>query len=145
MATRRSSEWGARTQLQVVGSYLVRALTLEAPYGKAEDLALFVERLDPTGIAEIALARWTRAKAVAALGRVDDCAALAREDVALVDRTDFLSDRADARMDLAEVLRRSSRPADAARILEEARRQHEQKGNVVSADRASALLAGPDC
>jgi tetratricopeptide (TPR) repeat protein len=60
---------GARTQVQVVGSYLARALVMEGRYAEAEHLALTIEQLDPSGIAEIALARCARAKAVAALGR----------------------------------------------------------------------------
>jgi len=61
--------------------------------------------------------------------------------VALIDGTDFLLDRADARMDLAEVLRLAGRSDEAAQPMEEALRLYEEKGNLVSAERACALLA----
>jgi tetratricopeptide (TPR) repeat protein len=131
---------GAKTQLQVVGSYLAHALTLQGRYEEAERLALSVEALDPTGIAEIASARSARGKAVAALGRPEEGERLAAEAVALVDETDFLIDRAEARMGLADILRSAGRPDEAAQLLEEALRLHEQKGNVVSRERAAALL-----
>jgi len=57
--------------------------------------------------------------------------------VALIDQTDFLIDRAEARMDLAEVLSLAGRQDEAARVLVEARQLHEQKGNVVSAERVA--------
>ena len=132
---------GARTQLQVAASYLARAVALQQRWEEAERLAAAVEPLDPTGIAEIASARCTRGKAAANLGRADEGERFAREGVAMVDRTDFLLDRADARMDLAEVLRLAGRTDEAARLLGEARRLHDEKGNAVSARRAEALLA----
>jgi thioredoxin-like negative regulator of GroEL len=66
---------------------------------------------------------------------------LARQAVALIDQTEFPVDRADMRMDLAEVLRLAGRPDEAAQALMEALRLHEQKGNLVSAERTRALLA----
>ena len=131
---------GAWTQVQVVGSYLAHALTLQERYEEAERLALTIEGLDPMSVAEIASARSARGKAVAALGRRDEGERLAAEAVALVDETDFIIDRADARMDLAEILRSAGRSEEAAGLLEEALRLHEQKGNVVSRERAAALL-----
>ncbi len=131
---------GAKTQLQVVGSYLVHALTLQGRHEEAEPLALRVEELDPTGVAEIASARSARGRAAAALGRGAEGERLAAEAVALVDETDFLIDRADARMVLADILRSAGRSEEAAQLLEEALRLHERKGNLVSSQRAAALL-----
>jgi class 3 adenylate cyclase/tetratricopeptide (TPR) repeat protein len=132
---------GAKAQLQVIGSYLSQTLTMQEHYEEAERLAASIEQLDPTGVAEIASARCARAKAVAHLGRPEEGERLAREGVALVDRTDFLVDRGEARIDLAEVLRVAGRGGDGAPLLAEAERLHEQKGNLVSAKRARALLA----
>jgi tetratricopeptide (TPR) repeat protein len=66
---------------------------------------------------------------------------LAREAVALAEESDFLVLRADTLVDLAEVLRQAERPADAAAAVQEALRLYEHKGNLVSAERARALLA----
>jgi tetratricopeptide (TPR) repeat protein len=132
---------GAKTQLQVVGAHLARALSLQGRYADAERLAATVEELDPTGIAEIAAARCARAKAVARLGRPDEGARLARDAVEQIDRTDFLIDRADARVDLAEVLRIGGGSGESVALLHEARELNEQKGNIVSAEKVGALLA----
>jgi class 3 adenylate cyclase/tetratricopeptide (TPR) repeat protein len=132
---------GAKTQLQVVGSYLARALTLQGRYAEAEGLAEAVEELDPTGIAEIAAARCARAKAAARLGRPEEGERLARAAVAQIDRTDFLIDRADARVDLAEVLLLGGGSDESGLLLREARELNERKGNIVSAERVDTLLA----
>jgi class 3 adenylate cyclase/tetratricopeptide (TPR) repeat protein len=133
---------GGRTQLQVVGSYLARALGMQGRWDEAERLAADVEGLDPTGIAEIASARCTRGRAAASLGRVDEGVRLARAGLEMIDATDFLLDRADARVDLGEVLRLAGHDEEADGLLDEARRLHEQKGNTVSAARAAAQLVG---
>jgi tetratricopeptide (TPR) repeat protein len=132
---------GAKTQLQVVGSYLARALSMQGRHEEAETLARSVETLDPTGVAERASAWCTRARSAANLGRVEEGERLAREGIETIDRTDFLIDRADARMDLAEVLRLAGRRGEAVAALEEAQRLHEEKGNLVSVERADKLLA----
>jgi tetratricopeptide (TPR) repeat protein len=133
-------ELGATGSLQVVGSYLAQAICMQGRFAEAERLALAVEQLFPTSVAEVALARCARAKASAALGRLEEGERLAREAVALTDQTEFLVDRADARMDLAEVLLLASRPNEAVEVLQDALRLHEQKENLVSAERARALL-----
>jgi class 3 adenylate cyclase/tetratricopeptide (TPR) repeat protein len=133
---------GARAQLQVPGSYLAQALVMQGRYAEADALASSVELLDPTGIAEIALARCVRARAAASRGRPEEGERLAREGLALIDRTDFLIDRADARTHLVAVLAAAGRADEAGRTLEEALRLHEEKGNVVSAERVRARLTG---
>ena len=54
--------------------------------------------------------------------------------------TDWLNLRGDALMDLAEVQRLADRPDDAATAAENALGLYEQKGNVVSARTARAVL-----
>jgi len=136
----RLEEAGATGYLQIVGSHLAQAVCMQGRFEEAERLALLVEHLDPTSVAEVADARRARAKAVARLGRTDEGERLARAAVALIDRTEFLIDRADARMDLAEVLLVAGRSHEAAQVLEKALHLHEDKGNLVSAERARALL-----
>ena len=113
---------------------------MQAGFEEAERLALSVEQLDPTSVAEVANARWARARAVAGLGRAEEGERLARKAVALIDRTEYLVDRAEARMGLAEVLLIVGRSDEAAQVLGQALRLHEQKGNLVSAERTRALL-----
>ena len=83
--------------------------------------------------------RSVRAKLLARRGE-PKAEALAREAVALAAETDFLVLRADALMDLAEVLRVAGRGDEAARCVEQALELYEQKGNVVGAERARSSL-----
>jgi hypothetical protein len=82
--------------------------------------------------------RGVRAKVIAARG-LSGAESLARDAVALAERTDALNLRARVRLDLAEVL--ADRPADAAAEVEEAVRLYERKGNTVAAERARAAAA----
>ena len=66
--------------------------------------------------------------------------ALAREAVTIVEGTDWLDSRAEALLDLAEVLRLGGRASEAATPAREALRLWEQKGSIVSAERARRLL-----
>ena len=86
---------------------------------------------------------WRQVRAKALARRGEDVAAedLAREAVALAEPTDALDMRADALVDLAEVLRLIDRKDEPKGVLEEALRLYEQKGNVVSAARARDVLA----
>jgi tetratricopeptide (TPR) repeat protein len=131
---------GAKGQKQAVGVYLAQAAYLRGKYEEAERVALESEELDPFAIGMVTVALCARAKAVARLGRADEGEQLARKAVALIDQTDFLIDRGDARMDLAEVLHLSGRFDEARELLREALQLHEQKGNLVSAERVRELL-----
>jgi DNA-binding SARP family transcriptional activator len=85
--------------------------------------------------------RGVRAKLLARQGDLEQAEALAREAVALAAETDFLVLRGDALMDLAEVLRAAGRETDAVPLVEQALEPYEQKGNVVAAERARAILS----
>src|SRR5262249_35651792 len=65
---------------------------------------------------------------------------LFREGIRLVDPTQYVTDRALARLDLAGLLRLAGRIDDARTALEEAIVLFEQKGNVLSVERARRLL-----
>jgi tetratricopeptide (TPR) repeat protein len=88
--------------------------------------------------------RQVRAKALARRGEDDAAEDLAREAVALAEPTDALDIRADALVDLADVLRLAGRKDEPRAVLEEALRLYGQKGNVVSAARARDVLAKAD-
>ena len=82
----------------------------------------------------------TRARVLAKRGELATAEPLAREAVARVDTTDFLVMRGEARLGLAEVLQAAGRRDEAAAVAEEAQRLFEQKGAVVRAEQARALL-----
>ena len=65
---------------------------------------------------------------------------MAREAVDLVARTDALNRRGDSLLALAEILHLQGSEDEALESIREALRLYEQKGNVVSAERAKAML-----
>ena len=83
-----------------------------------------------------ALWRGVRAKIRAGAGELDEADALAREAVRLIEPTDLLTDRGDALLDLAEVLRLGGRATDAEAAARGGLELYERKGNLVSAARA---------
>ena len=83
--------------------------------------------------------RAARARVLPRLGELEEAERLAREAVALLEDADVLAVRADALLDLAEVVHRAGRSAEAAERAEEARRLYERKGHVVGAARAAVL------
>ena len=84
--------------------------------------------------------RAVRAKLLARAGEPAAAEALAKEAVALADETDFTVLRADAFMDLAEVLRTAGRGNESKPFVAQALELYEQKGNVVAAGRARRIL-----
>ena len=86
--------------------------------------------------------RAVQAKLLARRGETTEAEALAREAAALAAETDFLVLRADALMDLAEVLRVTGRDGESKPFVAQALELYEQKGHVVGADRARSVLAG---
>jgi DNA-binding SARP family transcriptional activator/tetratricopeptide (TPR) repeat protein len=84
--------------------------------------------------------RAVRAKLLARGGEPAAAEPLAREAVALADETDFTVLRADASMDLAEVLRTAGRENESRPFVAQALELYERKGNVVAAGRARRIL-----
>jgi uncharacterized protein HemY len=82
-----------------------------------------------------------RASVLARRGGLAEAERLARQAVALAERTDFLNHRAEALTVLADVLARSERPEQAKVAREEALDLYEQKGNLVAAARVRGDLA----
>jgi class 3 adenylate cyclase len=85
--------------------------------------------------------RQVRAKVLARRGKQSDGELLAREAVAICEKTDLLNDQASVYADLAEVLLLGGRTGDAAAALEQALDRYERKENVVMAERVRARLA----
>jgi hypothetical protein len=82
-----------------------------------------------------------RARLLARSGRAVDGEALARRSVDLVDRTDMLEARADARVDLAAVLRADGRGDEALTALHEAEELYRLKQHLVGVARVQSLVA----
>ena len=86
--------------------------------------------------------RWraVRARVLGRRGQYDEALALLDEAAALVEPIDFLDLKGHVHDVLGEVLTRAGRLDDAAVAAERAIALHEQKGNVVSANRSRKLL-----
>jgi tetratricopeptide (TPR) repeat protein len=85
--------------------------------------------------------RAIRARILVGQGHLDEGEKLAREAVTLAEGTDLPSDRGDALLDLAEVLRASARLEEAEAAGRRALSLFERKGNLVGAEKARSLLA----
>jgi hypothetical protein len=85
--------------------------------------------------------RRVRAKILARRGDLEEASRLAREASARAAVTYLVDDRAQALVDLAEVLRLGGRSKECAAALKEAIHLYEQKRNVVAAQRVSAVRA----
>ena len=85
--------------------------------------------------------RQARAKLLARRGEHAEAEVLAREAVAIGEKTEMLNVRGDAHADLAEVLALAERTRDAALALEQALNRYERKENLVMAQRTRARLA----
>jgi DNA-binding SARP family transcriptional activator len=84
--------------------------------------------------------QYVHAKVLARLGAIDEAERSAREALDLVTRTDALNRHGDSLFVLAEILRAQSQEDQALENIHGALRLYEQKGNVVSAERAKAML-----
>jgi tetratricopeptide (TPR) repeat protein len=73
-------------------------------------------------------------------GQHEEAERLAREAVAIAERTDGLSMQADALCDLAEVLEAAGRPQEAVTALEQALERYERKVNLPMAERVRQRL-----
>jgi class 3 adenylate cyclase len=112
--------------------------------GKLDDAWPLVDVAEEAGAREDLAAqiawRGARARILAARGELEQAVALAHEAIVLADRTDWLNFRGDARLDLVAVLRAAGDEQGAGSAARAALACYEQKGNVVSAERAAALL-----
>jgi tetratricopeptide (TPR) repeat protein len=84
--------------------------------------------------------RQVRARVLARRGGHTEAEELAREAVALAEETDMLNYRANALADLGEIYVAAGRAGEGRAHLERALALYEQKGNLVSVDRAGRRL-----
>jgi class 3 adenylate cyclase/tetratricopeptide (TPR) repeat protein len=88
-----------------------------------------------------ALWRGVRAKVLARRGESAEAERLAREGLAMIEKTEFVMHHSLALLDLAEVLRVAGNTSEAAELAERALTIYEKKGIVVMAETTRALLA----
>jgi tetratricopeptide (TPR) repeat protein len=127
------AEMGEKALLATTAAMLAQTLYAQGRHEEAGELCDVGEQ----AAAEEDLAaqvgwRSVRAKLLAREGRTDEAEALAAEAVRLAERTDFLTLRAEAQLDLAEVLGAGGRSDEAEAARQAARELYRQKGDVVS-------------
>jgi class 3 adenylate cyclase/tetratricopeptide (TPR) repeat protein len=137
-ALERMGETGYRS---TGAAYLADML---AAQGRTEDAAEMVrigeENASADDFSSQTLLAQARSRILAARGRIEEALAQAREAVAIVERSDYIAEQAEARMALAEVLAAAGRPAEAAAEIEQAIDRYRHKGANLYVDQASAEL-----
>jgi tetratricopeptide (TPR) repeat protein len=137
---------GENALLSTSAALLAQAIYMQ---GRIDDAERFCDVSERTAAADDlstqVLWRSVRGKILARQGRGEEALALAREAVRLIERTDLLCDHADALLDLVHVLRLDPRPTahEERNLARKAVALYEQKGNLVSAERAKAFLSAP--
>jgi class 3 adenylate cyclase/tetratricopeptide (TPR) repeat protein len=135
------AETGEQGYLSTTAAQLADTLYLQGLSEEAKECTRISEEASaPDDQVSQILWRSVRGKTIASEGHLRNGEQLAREAVALAEDVDTIDLRGDALMALAEVLRLAERSDEALPVIEEALRLYEQKGNVVSAGRARALL-----
>jgi ATP/maltotriose-dependent transcriptional regulator MalT len=126
--------------LATTAAMLAQAVYAQDRVDEAEELcAISARTAPPEDLVTQVVWRGVQARALARRGRHDDAEALAREGLALVERTDLLTHQGDALLDLAAVLRSAGRDADAEAAAEAGRELHERKGIAAAAQRFNSM------
>jgi class 3 adenylate cyclase/tetratricopeptide (TPR) repeat protein len=133
---------GERTYLSTV--FFNQAEVLYAQ-GKLDEADAATRRSEentaPDDVLSLAGWRWIRARVLADRRQLEEAEALAREAVEIIDRTDYLVSRGEAREALAHVLTRAGRVGEAVEALRDAQALHEEKGNLVSTARVRQSIS----
>jgi len=131
----------AHAALATRAAQLAEALYREGRDEEAEEWAgVSKSHAGPDDIGAHFSWRSVHAKVLARRGDVQTAELLAREAVELAERTDALNQRAQALLDLAEVLRAGEQFIKARALVEEALELYERKGNLVGAAETRRLL-----
>jgi tetratricopeptide (TPR) repeat protein len=138
----RLQEMGERALLPTTAAMLAQAIHAQGRYQEADAFCLVSEQTaTPEDFSTQVMWRGVRAKLLGQQGRLGEAEALAREAVRLSEPTDLLTMRADALVDLAEVLELRGSAAEAHAIARQGLALYEQKGDLVSAARIRLHLA----
>jgi class 3 adenylate cyclase/tetratricopeptide (TPR) repeat protein len=135
-------EHGQREWLSTYAPMCGRCLCALGRYDEAEPLAELGRKLGhEQDLGTQMLWRRVRALVQASRGEHVQARHLAREAVAISDRTDALNFQGDVLCDLAEVLHSAGRAGEATAALEQGLERYERKRNIARAKRARARLA----
>jgi tetratricopeptide (TPR) repeat protein len=139
---RQLEEMGGTGPMVNVATLLARVRLLRGRNDDAEELTRTCERLAAPDQAD-AQVKWRSIRAIAIARRGDpgEAERLAREAVYLAGKTDQLDSRAEAHLDLAEVLLLGGRGREAEHELDRAIALFQEKGNEVGERSARRLLA----
>jgi predicted ATPase/class 3 adenylate cyclase len=133
---------GDRALLSTTAAFLGQALLAQDREDEAERYAdLSAELTAEDDVLTRALWRGVKASLLARRGGLPEAERMARQAVALADRTDFLNHRAEALVVLGTVLGAQAREEDARAALAAALDLYERKGNLVTAGQVRAALA----
>ncbi len=133
---------GERNYISTTAGWLAEALYRQGQLDEAERFARFCEEVAAfDDVTSQVLWRSIQGKTLARLGRLDEAERLVQAAVDMIGRTDALDYQGNAFMDLAEVLGLAGRTQEAAAAIREAVELFEEKGNLVSAERARGQLA----
>jgi tetratricopeptide (TPR) repeat protein len=134
-------ELGETSVLSTSAALLARTLERTGQLDEAEEQTVLSERIaSRDDVASQTTWRGVRARVLARRGEFELAQQLAREAVAIADRTDFLVWRGEALLDLAEVHRLAGDSASFVRAATDALRLFEAKGHLVLSEQTRALL-----
>ena len=135
-------EMGDKALLSTTAAFLGQALLSQERDDEAERAAALSEELAAEDdVITQAVWRGVRATVLARRGGLAEAERLARQAVALAERTDFVNHQAEAHAVLGGVLGKRGRYEDSQAALAEALRLYEQKGNLMAAMEVRADLA----
>ena len=127
--------------LSTMAAWLARAVREQGRYDEALELTRLAERnAAADDIDAQVLWRSVRAPILARAGALEEAEALARASLDMARQTEVPGLHASALSDLASVLLLAKRPEEAQFVLDEAVKIYTEKGDVMSAKRARALL-----
>jgi tetratricopeptide (TPR) repeat protein len=132
---------GEKAALSTLTAVLARVIHAQGRLDEAERFThISEEAAGPHDVTSQVLFKGTRAKVFAARGSLAEAERLGEEAAARARNSDALNMRADAMLDVAEVLRLGGNGERAAPLVEEAVRLYRRKGNEVSASTAERAL-----
>jgi DNA-binding SARP family transcriptional activator len=138
---RAFDEVGERSALSTLVCHAAEVCCDLGRYDEARRLSVVSEEnATPDDLASQMLWRAARARCAAAKGDLEEAERVAREGVAIAERTDFILMHATTLRSLAEVLLKRGEGSAAAEATRAALELYERKGNLVAAERARAAL-----